>query len=229
VVNPNACIPSTGVNCAALYGAGNGLWDYQDLPWSNGAAAKDNKFNVYVQLRSTAITRSSPTTTIAANTQYFVVPWTPGCLPGDNSCGTCNCSEPHEPYLNFVYPSAAGSATTAKWENPSSVTRRPKTMSSGSPVTCTATSSPDDCTSNGYDKDGALVALSPVLDGVFYTEGTDSSTGNAVYFGSLLIRQTFNNAGTPDVWFDEKLIKGEWPPSSFKFPRVYVSTEQTGQ
>ncbi|HWS71090.1 MAG TPA: hypothetical protein VN605_03205, partial [Thermoanaerobaculia bacterium] len=82
---------------------------------------------------------------------------------------------------------------------------------------------------NGYDRDGALVQLSPSLDGILYIEGGNKTTGNAVYFGSLLIRKDFDNAGNPDVWFDEKLIKGDWPPKSFNFPRVYISAEQTDQ
>jgi hypothetical protein len=230
-VDPSTpCVWATGVNCVDNYNAGNGLWDFQDLPWSNlsGAAAGDNIFQVHVSQRP-AIVRLSAPILIGANTEYFVDPFTPGCIPGDNSCGTCTCSEPHEPYLNFVYPSTSSGTVTARWEAPASQTRRPKITASGTPVSCTSTSPDTSCTSNAYDRDGALVALSPILDGVLYLEGTDTTTGNATYFGSLLIRQAFNNKGTPDVWFDEKLVKGAWPPKSFNFPRVYVSAEETDQ
>jgi hypothetical protein len=222
------CVWNTGVGCVDNYTAGNGAWDFQDLPWSNlsAATAGDGIFQVHVSQRATALTRQSAAA-IAANTEYFVDPFVDGCIPGD--CATCTCSEPHEPYLNFVYPSAAGSAVVTRWEAPASQTRRAKISVSGVPVTCTSSSPATDCTSNGYDRDGGMVLLSPSLDGILYIEGGNKTTGNAVYFGSLLIRKDFDNAGNPDVWFDEKLIKGDWPPKSFNFPRVYVSAEQTDQ
>lgn len=225
-----ACNWNTGANCVDGFGAGNGIWDFQDLPWSNLSTATtgDGIFQVHVSTRA-AITRNSSPTTIAAGTEYFVDSFVPGCIPGDNSCATCTCSEPHEPYLNFIYPTVATDQTTARWEAPGAQTRRAKKTSGGSPVSCTSTSPIADCTSNAYDRDGALVQLSPILDGVLYLEGGDDTTGNAVYFGSLLIRKSFDNKGTPDVWFDEKLIKGDWPPKSFNFPRVYISAEETDQ
>ena len=35
--------------------------------------------------------------------------------------------------------------------------------------------------------------------------------------------------GQRDIWFDEKLIKGMWPPGNFGFPRVYITTYETDQ
>lgn len=244
--NPQPCVPVTydasnnptpkpPVNCVVV-GAGNGQWDYQDLPWSNGGTSKDGKFNVFVTLYPNSITRNSPSSPIAANTQYFVVPWYDGCNPGDNGAAGANCSEPHEPYLNLQYPKASGGGTvadpngttTVKWEAPASQTRLAINLdSSNNPIACTSSSSPSDCTSNGYDKDGPVGQLKPILNGVLYMEGEDQGAGNADYFGSILIRQAFTSKGTPNVWFDEKLVKGEWPPSTMKFPRVYVSTEET--
>lgn len=227
-----ACDWNTGIGCQNDYKGGNGQWDWQDLAWSNGLTARNGLFDVFVAQKGATITRNSAPTSIAANTEYFVVPFTPGCLPGNNSCGTCTCSEPHEPYLNLVYPDASlpEDPTVARWQAPNSSTRRPKIMSGASPFNCTiGTPTQDQCTSNAYDRDGALVNLSPSLDGVLYIEGTNETTGNADYFGSVLIRRDFNNKGTPNVWFDEKLIKGDWPPKSFNFPRVYVSSEETDQ
>lgn len=227
------CVWNTGANCAPNVNAGDGVWEFQDLHWSNGngTGVSDNIFNVYVVPNAAAITRNAAPTTIAANTEYFVVPYTPGCNPGDNSCGACNCSEPHEPYLNFIYPDLGTpeGAVVPRWQNPAAQTRRPKvtSMISGGASTCANNSPNSDCTSNAYDRDGAMVQLDPNMDGVLYIEGTCESTGNADYFGSILIRQQFDNKGTPNVWFDEKLIKGDWPPKSFNFPRVYVSTVET--
>ena len=44
----------------------------------------------------------------------------------------------------------------------------------------------------------------------------------------MLIQDNINNsAGTADVWFDEKLLKGTWAPP--KMPRVIVFSEQTDE
>ena len=66
-----------------------------------------------------------------------------------------------------------------------------------------------------------------MLNGVCYIEGTMESTGNANYFGSLLINGDVDNTGTNEVWFDERLVKDEWPPSDWPFPRVFISAVRT--
>jgi hypothetical protein len=190
--------------------ANNGEWDYEDV--------NDNKKFDY-KTASRTVTRDGG----GDVTTYFLIPWTPGCTPGSN------CSEPHEPYLNFQYPLKAGDPVKVGWQNGVG-TKRPKKTSNGTPTgtAINCGSAPEgDCTSNGYDRDGAIVTLEPSLNGVFYIEGTFEQTGNYHYFGSILIQGDASKAGTPDVWFDERLIKGEWPPKEFKFPRVYISSMQS--
>ena len=225
------CNPNTLDNCAGLVGAADGIWSYQDLPWGPRAG----QFDYHVAKSSGKIARSSGTD-IPSGT-WFMVPYFENCTPGQAG----NCSEPHEPYLNFIYPSSnnADGGVTIGWHDPSAGAignfRKPKRTSGGSPVNCTSASSErsnadeGDCTSNTYDRDGAIVELAPFLNGVFYNEGTFSSPGNADYFGSILIQGSVSDSGTPNVWFDEKLIKGDWPPSSFGLPRVYISSVQTDQ
>jgi hypothetical protein len=229
------CNPNTLAGCKGLVGAQNSKWDWQDLPWSKTLPSL-KRFDYKVQEVTTGLTRNSaptPFANSAANSEWFIIPYFPTCVqPGSD------CSEPHEPYLNFIYPdpSNPGDPLTVRWhsESPSgkvSITdfRKPKVMNGASPITCTTTSTPDDCTGNQYDRDGALIQLSPMLNGVFYNEGTFSSPGNADYFGSILIQGAVSDTGTPNVWFDERLIKDEWPPSNFGFPRVFVSSMQTDQ
>jgi hypothetical protein len=158
------------------------------------------------------------------------VPYTPGCLPGDNSCAACNCSEPHEPYLNIKY-SGATLGLSAGWFDPATAVttmRQPKKTTNGqrtgTPITCTATSPQTDCTSNAYDLDGGLVGLSPVTDGVFYMEGSFDSTGNADYYGSVLVGGSVNVKGTPTLWYDESLSRGIRLKG---FPRVMVTSIET--
>lgn len=225
------CTIADTSNCVTVL-AGNNQFDWQDLPWSDGGVTKNKQFDVYVQQRATLTRNSAPTNVV---NEYYPVSWYPGCVPGKTGTAGSNCSEPHEPYLNFIYP-APGSPTdsiTVRWEANATQTRRRKTNPGGvTPPTALPTcvgASVDDCTSNAYDKDGALVALQPILDGVLYNEGTFGSAGNADYFGSLLFERDVDATGTPNIWFDEKLIKGDWPPGNFGFPRVYVTTHETDQ
>ena len=65
--------------------------------------AINSKFDVFVAPRTVHDPGdiANPNSTYSA---YFPVPFTPGCFPGNNlDCPTCNCSEPHEPYLNIKY------------------------------------------------------------------------------------------------------------------------------
>lgn len=228
----------------------NGVWDYQDLAWSNGAAAKNGKFDVFVALHTVVresdallIPPGPPTIDVYGPVSYFE-----GCTPGDNNYAPANCSEPHEPYINFLYPDAgtSGSGTpvnvVAGWENPLGgnafgITRWPKKftdLAETTLVNCTATTPESDCTSNAYDDKGPLVELDrggngPVLDGVLYNEGDYSSTGNAMYYGSVLIRGTVGKAGNVDVFFDESLTKGDWQKRFKDLPRVLITSSQTDQ
>ncbi len=165
------------------------------------------------------------------------MPFTPGCFPGNNvDCPTCNCSEPHEPYLNIQY-NGNPMTITFGWFDPSTAVatmRKPKKTSNGTrtgtPITCTAASVPLDCTSNAYDLDGGLVVLGmragegPSTDGVLYTEGLFSSTGNADYYGSVLVGGGVDTKGTPNLWYDESLSRGIRLPG---FPRVMVTSVET--
>jgi len=234
-----ACVPTTGVGCVMYSPNGsparkNGKWDYQDLSFG----ARAGQFDYVVASKNPAVAPSAggsarnSTPAIAAADSFFIVPYdptVPACIAAGGP-GTV-CSEPHEPYLNIVYPAAAGSPSIPKWSSPN-VFRPKKKDAAGAPVVCSGTASEGtggDCTSNGYDLDGPLVQLTLLLDGVLYNEGTFTSTSNGQYFGSILLGGAVNVKGTPDVWFDEKLIKEEWPPSSFGFPRVFISSVQTDQ
>jgi hypothetical protein len=216
-----------------ITGAYNHKWDYQDLPWSNtgtsgsGATAVNGAFDVHVSQRTNVSKPGGGT-----YSGYFVDAYYPGCFPGANSCAACNCSEPHEPYLNVLYDGSSTLGLKIGWQAPASETRIPKKTTNGkrtgSAISCTSTSSSDDCTSNGYDLDGGLVTLSPSTDGVLYVEGSFDSTGNADYYGSVLVGQGGVNAkGTPQVWYDEKLQRGDWFPDGM--PRVLITSIQTDQ
>lgn len=200
-----------GAGGKVIDGADTGGWNYQDI--------NDNDEFDYVMVERN-IARASGGNIDA----WFLAPWVPGCTVDTD------CSEPHEPYLNYVYPADADSNVTIGWEAGEG-TRRPKQTddgtATGAAIACGMGSTVDECTSNGYDRDGAVVELEVGLNGVFYIEGDWEQTGNGMFFGSVLVQGDASKAGTPDVWFDERLIKGDWPPAEFRFPRAYVSSLQT--
>ena len=213
-----------------VQGAANRVWDYQDLPWSNtgaiGGGVGNGVFDVFIGSRQVVNPGNG-----AVYTGYFPVAYTPGCFPGDNAtCPACNCSEPHEPYLNIQYNGATAGITLG-WFNPATAVatmRRPKKTVDGTrfgaPVNCVALSPQTDCTSNAYDLDGNLVQLAPSTDGVLYVEGQFSSKGNADYYGSVLVARGVDAKGTPNLWYDESLSRGIRLPG---FPRVMVTSVET--
>jgi hypothetical protein len=205
-------------------GAANGIWDYDDVN-------ENGRFDVHVA-NTTAKTRANGT---AIPNPYLPVPFTAGCTPpnADNFTGA-DCSEPHEPYLNIVYPTDAKSGGGPQelwigWESNGTQDRRPKRAPGGTPVNCASSANWPTCTSNRYDRDGGMTNdLQLFSNGVVYLEGDfGKTTGNAEYFGSLLVNGDVDATGTAEVWFDERLIKGDWPPPEFNFPRVYISAQKT--
>ena len=66
------------------------------------------------------------------------------------------------------------------------------------------------------------------MDGVLYIAGTFSAQGNANFFGSVVAqRGVIDGSGTPGFYFDESLIKGNWPRKGMNMPRVVISSWQT--
>jgi hypothetical protein len=146
------------------------------------------------------------------------------------------------------------SLLTAHWQDPASPTRLSKVKdASGNPVACNASllipptdlagnplpgpNVPDrTCTSNGYDRDGPLVLnfgtapnTKAIMDGVLYNEGDYDTQGDAAYFGSILINGNIVGTGSPEVWFDEYLVKGGWQDKFKDLPRCYITSHQTDQ
>lgn len=215
-------------------GAGDGEFSFGDV--------NDNKrLDVFIEGPFT-VTRPNGTSVVV----YRPKPYSDGCAVGTA------CSEPHEPYLNLIYPTetvsgvliadaccAGGGAPngiTVGWQAPGSVTKLPtkKNTAGTAPQVCDATLTPDpDCTHNGWNKDGPLTYnfgnVSPILDGVLYNEGDYDTQGNAAYFGSILINGDILGTGTPEVWFDEFLVKGGWQDKFKDMPRVYVTAHETDQ
>ena len=234
-------------NVPCRQSAGDGSWQCQDL--------NNNQKCDIVVMSSPAWNSYDPAATghaagdawipktwksVAQATAEYGAPCTvPAATYNGTNAAATDCSEPHEPYLNLIYPATALASPSdpadvqVGWEDPSAQTYRPKRVDPasafppGTPVTCVGVPSTDDCVSNAYDVDGAVVELEVMLYGILYNEGQYGAQGNVHYFGSVLIQDDVNGIGTADVWFDEKLIKGSWAPP--KMPRVIVFSEQTDE
>jgi hypothetical protein len=245
--------PVAGVNCPAAnawsecpsgskqicrQGAGDGIYSFQDL---NGNGRPD-----VVVMAAPAFNSYDPGATAhAASSVYIVKTWKSNAqatadyganctvpaaaYDGTSALGT-DCSEPAEPFMNIIYPATGTASCVIGWEAPGSQTYRAKILdSAGAPVTCGPSPAPsaDSCTSNAFDLDGAIVDIDVILDGVLYNEGDYDSEGNASYYGSMLINGSVYGTGTPDIWFDEKLLKGSWAPPGM--PRVMIFSMQTDE
>jgi hypothetical protein len=78
------------------------------------------------------------------------------------------------------------------------------------------------------DKIGLPFQETVAMDGVLYISGVFKCQGNANFFGSLVAQQgVVDGAGTPNLYFDESLITGNWPRKGMNLPRVIISSWQT--
>ena len=65
-------------------------------------------------------------------------------------------------------------------------------------------------------------------DGVIFISGAYTAQGNQEFYGSLVAEQgVLDGGGTPAFYFDESLIKGQWPRPGMDIPRVVVTAWQT--
>jgi hypothetical protein len=82
---------------------------------------------------------------------------------------------------------------------------------------------------NNRDAQGLPFTDTINFQGVFYVQDTFEFQGNLSVFGALQTNRGMqtSSSGTPDVYFDERLIKGGWPPPELNLPRVTITFYQT--
>jgi hypothetical protein len=82
-------------------------------------------------------------------------------------------------------------------------------------------------TTTGRDPQGIPITGQVNLFGVLYNAGNIVAEGPARHYGSLIagtaVVQTTPGADTPEIFFDERLNTGVWPPAEISFPRTHVS------
>lgn len=133
-----------------------------------------------------------------------------------------------EPWVNIDYATTMGGGGSPPehrvLQNPGTETA---TFTLGG-VTTTRT------TTNARDRDGLPVQHEVNLYGLLYNSGAFSLQGNGVYFGAVIaaggVGEDFFGpaaAGDPEIYFDERLIKGEWPPPEIELPLVIITLWKT--
>ena len=216
----------------------NGEWQWEDLAWSNGGAAENGFFDLCLAKKT--LVRDSGST---LNNEWVPLPYYPGCTPGNNiDTPGCNCSEPHEPYLNLHY-NGEKLDIQAYWDDPTAAAsvhskKTSDDLPTGTPVACvpadiTSSDGQSRCTTNAYDRKGGLAMIDKGaggnaigMTGVLYNEGDYASTGNAAYYGAVVVGGEVDPKGTQEIWFDACLMEECWPPKSIPFPRVLITSTQ---
>ncbi len=126
-----------------------------------------------------------------------------------------------EAFANLYYP------TTLVQGNPGSEI----TKSTGATQTGTATS-PDlesyaYTTTVGRDPQGIPILAQINMFGVLFNAGDVVAEGPARHFGSLIaghaVVRGALGAPVPEIFFDERLNTGIWPPAEVSFPRTFIT------
>ncbi|HKY32167.1 MAG TPA: pilus assembly PilX N-terminal domain-containing protein [Candidatus Polarisedimenticolia bacterium] len=126
--------------------------------------------------------------------------------------------DPNEQYVNLQY------ATTAM----GSFVVDPNAGGQTSTQTAVTGESFTYTNSSGRDDQGLPILQAINWYGVIYTSGMWEAAGNGNFFGSIVTRMgVVSTAGTPNLWFDERLIKGQWPPPDIQLPRTMITVWQT--
>ncbi|MBI3448522.1 MAG: hypothetical protein HY049_06370 [Acidobacteria bacterium] len=128
-------------------------------------------------------------------------------------------ADPNGEYVNLTYPTSLGGAFTVRAPGNAAAGQTGSATSTNG-VTYTYTTDP-----NARDSQGIPFTGQVHLQGVLYIAGTFNMSGNLSVFGSLVTKggMPSPSTGSPDVYFDERLIKGGWPPPEINLPRTTLS------
>lgn len=129
----------------------------------------------------------------------------------------------YEPFLNFNSPT--NGSTIAAWANDHGVTV--DFRAEGEAVERNGSGTIVKSTTRSRDATGPLMNLDLHINGIFYNEGNYTGSGNMKIYGSMLMRGGYAGTGSVDVWFNEDLVKGRFPPPSWNLPRIYSTARDT--
>lgn len=79
---------------------------------------------------------------------------------------------------------------------------------------------------------GPAIAADVAFDGILFTNGTFDATGPALYYGSVIARgdviQPNPVSPTVEIYWNDAIRTGKWPPAAWGLPRVVVTRWETG-
>ena len=131
-------------------------------------------------------------------------------------------------YVNLKYPTAMNGQFNIFEVGDTGNPAQTATITSTNGVTYTYTTNP-----SARDTQGLPFTGSVAYQGVIYAEGRFEATGNMRVFGSVVTKGGMKDsgggqtAGCPLILFDERLIKGDWPPPELNLPRTTITFWQT--
>lgn len=126
-----------------------------------------------------------------------------------------------EAFVNLVYPISAvtGSAAAVIQKNPGAT----QTGSATSPDLETYSFT----TTTGRDSQGIPFTGTVNVFGVLFNAGNVVAEGAARHYGSFIagtaVVQATPGADSPEIFFDQRLNTGLWPPAEIAFPRTQLS------
>jgi len=131
-----------------------------------------------------------------------------------------------ESYVNLSYP------TTILSSSPGSVFTRSAAAAQSASATSPDLESYTFATTVGRDRQGIPITGQVSLFGVLYNAGNVVAEGTARHYGSLIagtaVVQETPGADSAEIFFDQRLNTGEWPPAEIAFPRTHLTRWSAG-
>ena len=127
----------------------------------------------------------------------------------------------HEPFLNLAYPDVDAPLDPILVDFDAEITAE-RLMGGDRDE-----DGVEDVLTSLRDRRGALVDLDIIVNGIWYNEGRYEGSGNLPVYGSILMKQGFAATGSPDIFFNEGIVLGDFPPPEMQIPRVYISQVDT--
>ncbi len=127
-------------------------------------------------------------------------------------------------YVNLKYPTSLSGGFRPYTDGHASNPAQTASVTSTNGITYSYTTKP-----SARDTQGIPFTDTIHFQGVLYVEGEFQFNGNLNVFGAVVTKggMTSTSAGTPDIYFDERLIKGDWPPPELELPRTMVTFWET--
>jgi len=184
---------------------GNGIWDFAYF----GSTESDGQY--YDELYNTPDFNA-----FALSHRYPA-----GAVPHENDDPRLLADVVHEPFLNFAYPDPDS------YLDPIVVDYDFEAVTQRAMGGDRDQDGIEDVMTSLRDRRGALANLPIIVNGIWYNEGRYDGSGNLPVYGSILMKQGFQATGSPDIFFNEGILLGDFPPPEMQIPRVYVSQVDT--